>query len=161
MAFKFSQRSLDRIEGIDINLEEVVHRALSVSTVDFGVTCGLRTAAEQEALFERGATKVKTSLHQVGAAVDVVAYVDGVHSWEHRHYIAIATAFAWAAVEKGLPMRWGAAWTTKDIRFALASPDGLVKARTDYITKRQAQGRTPFIDAPHFEAPLLDGTPRR
>lgn len=155
MSFKFSERSLSRLAGVDLYLEEVVHRALSVSTVDFAVTCGLRTAEEQEALFEAGATKVRTSLHQVGAAVDVVAYVDGGYSWEHRHYIPIATAFAWAAVEKGLPLRWGAAWSTPDIRAALADPEGLVKARTQYIAKRQSQGKTPFIDAPHFEAPHL------
>ena len=151
MAFKFSAASEARLEGVSVDLQQVADRALSVSSVDFGITCGLRTQAEQDALFERGATQTRRSQHTVGHAVDVAAWVDGAFSWEHRHYANIAIAFAWAAVEKGCPIRWGAAWTTPDIRFALARPDGLVEARRAYVEKRTKQGRKPFVDAVHFE----------
>ena len=43
MAFKLSQRSLDRLEGFKPDLVNVVKRAIELTTVDFGVIEGVRT----------------------------------------------------------------------------------------------------------------------
>ena len=43
MAFKLSQRSLDRMEGVDERMIAVVKYAITETKVDFGVICGLRT----------------------------------------------------------------------------------------------------------------------
>ena len=54
----------------------------------------------------------------------------------------------WAADDIGVPIRWGAAWHIADIR----EWDGTMEdAMNDYIDTRRAEGRRPFIDAPHFE----------
>ena len=41
MTFSLSQRSLDKLAGVDQRLVNVVKRAIQITTVDFGVTCGL------------------------------------------------------------------------------------------------------------------------
>ena len=55
MGFKLSSRSIDRLGGIDSGLITVVNTAIDMTKVDFGVTCGMRTLAEQEALVAKGA----------------------------------------------------------------------------------------------------------
>ena len=43
MSFKLSKRSLDKLEGVNHNLVNVVHKAIELTKVDFGVVYGLRT----------------------------------------------------------------------------------------------------------------------
>ena len=50
MTFKLSKRSLSRLEGVNPDLVRVVHRAIQITPVDFGVTCGVRTLEEQKSL---------------------------------------------------------------------------------------------------------------
>ena len=74
MTFSLSQRSLEKLAGVDQRLVDVVKRAIQITTVDFGVTCGLRTQAEQERLFAMGASQIKDGgTHVAGRAVDLVA----------------------------------------------------------------------------------------
>jgi len=47
--FKLSQRSLDRLEGVDKQLIKVVKTAIQLTKVDFGVLQGRRTHEEQQA----------------------------------------------------------------------------------------------------------------
>lgn len=148
MAFHLSKGSLKRLEGVDETLVQVVHRAIAITEVDFGVSCGLRTIEEQRKLYASGASKTLESKHLDGEAVDLVAYVNGNVSWELPVYDEIATAVALAARELDLGIRWGAAWHLPDIRYWEKSFE---EAYTDYIDLRRAEGKVPFIDAPHFE----------
>ena len=152
MAFKLSQRSLSRLEGVDDALVAVTELAIQYTAVDFGVTSGVRTAEEQHELFKRGASQCdgykKKSKHQSGLAVDVVGYIGPKISWEVSVYDDIADAFKKAANELGVSLRWGAAWHISDI----TAWQGTMKdAMNDYIDLRRGQGKRPFIDAPHFE----------
>ncbi len=54
MSFKLSQRSLDKLKGVDPKLVSVVQRAILLTKIDFGVTYGLRTVEEQEKLVAAG-----------------------------------------------------------------------------------------------------------
>ena len=45
--FSLSQRSIERLDGVDDRLVDVVCRAIEITTVDFGVTEGLRTIETQ------------------------------------------------------------------------------------------------------------------
>ena len=54
MAFKLSQRSLDKLNGVHPDMVAVVKRAIELTDVDFGVTYGVRTLAEQEELYNSG-----------------------------------------------------------------------------------------------------------
>ena len=146
--FKLSQRSLDKLDGVKPELVEVVKRAIELTTVDFGVIEGLRTEEQQKALVEKGASQTMKSKHLTGNAVDLMAYVGGRGCWELNVYDEIADAVKAAAKELGTPIRWGAAWTVSDLRDWEGTAEEAMNA---YIDIRRAEGRRPFIDAPHFE----------
>tara|TARA_B110000211_G_scaffold143375_1_gene163647 strand:+ start:235 stop:651 length:417 start_codon:yes stop_codon:yes gene_type:complete len=134
--------------GIEPDLIEMVKTAITLTKVDFGVTCGMRTLAEQEALVAKGASKTMKSKHLEGRAVDLVAYVGSNVTWSLNMYDDLADAMAEASRKHGIPLKWGAAWTIGNI----ADYQGTMEdAMNDYVDLRRSQGRRPFIDAPHFE----------
>ena len=148
MSFKLSSRSEGRLEGINPQLIEVVKTAITLTKVDFGVTCGMRTVEEQEKLVASGASQTMKSKHLEGRAVDLVAYIGPNVTWSLNKYDEIADAMAAAAKQKGVALKWGAAWTVGNI----ADWDGSMEdAMNAYVDVRRSQGRRPFIDAPHFE----------
>src|SRR3954463_3129791 len=112
MTFAFSQRSLDHLEGVHKDLVRVMHAALAISPVDFGISEGLRTPQRQKELFAAGKSQTMHSRHIVGKAVDFMAYVDGVGTWDDRYYIEIAAAIKRAAFTLGVPVVWGGDWST-------------------------------------------------
>jgi peptidoglycan L-alanyl-D-glutamate endopeptidase CwlK len=149
--YQLSQRSLDKLEGVDDRLVKIVCRAIELTDVDFGVIQGLRTEEEQRALVEKGASQTMKSKHLEGKAVDLMAYVAGKGCWELNVYDNIADAMQQAATEEGVQIRWGAAWNIADIR----EWDGTMEeAMNHYVDTRRSEGKRPFIDAPHFE--LMD-----
>ena len=149
--YQLSQRSLDKLEGVDERLVKIVCRAIELTDVDFGVIQGLRTEEEQKALVAKGASKTMKSKHLEGKAVDLMAYVEGRGCWELSVYDNIADAMQQAATEEGVQIRWGAAWNIADIR----EWDGTMEeAMNYYVDTRRSEGKRPFIDAPHFE--LMD-----
>jgi len=148
MTFKLSQRSLDKLEGVDERLIAVVDYAISVTKVDFGVICGLRTIEEQRELVSSGVSKTMNSKHLEGRAVDLMAYIGSRASWELSVYDEIADAMKEGAFSEGVAIRWGAAWNLPDIR---AWTGTMEEAMNDYIDLKRYEGKRPFIDAPHFE----------
>ena len=153
MAFKLSQRSLSKLEGVHPKLVAVVKRAIETTDVDFGVTYGVRTVEEQEKLVAAGRSQTMKSKHLVqdtgySHAVDVVAYDGSDVVWELNVYDDICDAFKEAAIEHGVAIKWGAAWSEGDIRTYEGTAED---AMNNYIDLRRSQGRRPFIDGPHFE----------
>jgi peptidoglycan L-alanyl-D-glutamate endopeptidase CwlK len=153
MAFKLSKRSLDKLKGVHPDLVAIVKRAIEITSVDFGVTFGVRTVEEQERLVATGRSQTMNSKHLIQAdgfahAVDLVAYVDGNVTWELNVYDNICDAMGKAAEERGVAVKWGAAWSEGDIRFYKGTAED---AMNEYIDLRRSQGRRPFIDAPHYE----------
>jgi len=125
---KFSVSSLNVLNGVDMRLKEIAHRALELSRVDFGIPSngGLRTAEEQNSLYHGGKSQLdgyeKKSYHQTGKALDVYAYFDGKASWDKSHLSMVACAMLQAANELGYNLKWGGHWVN-------------------------------FVDMPHFEIP--------
>ena len=153
MAFKLSSRSLGKLEGVNELLVDTVKRAIEVSKVDFGVIYGVRSLEEQEKLYKSGRSQTMRSKHLIqedgtSHAVDLMAYDGSDPSWEMAMYDDIADAMKAAAKEKGAKIRWGAAWTVDNIA---EWDNSMQEAMNDYIDTRRKSGRTPFIDAPHFE----------
>ena len=148
MAFKLSERSLARLEGVEDSMRAVTELAIEYTKIDFGVTCGLRTIEEQKELVEDGASQTMNSKHIPGLAVDVVAYIGPRVSWEVNLYDDIADVFKIAAIELGTGIRWGAAWHIPDIREWNGTME---EAMNSYVDTRRKEGKRPFIDAPHFE----------
>jgi len=147
MSFKLSQRSLDRLKGLDQDLIDVVQRAIDITEIDFGVSEGLRTLERQKELVEKGASQTLKSKHLSGKAVDLVAYIGPRVSWELKVYDDIADAMRQAAKELDVTLRWGAAWHKNLTDTDMPSEDLM----NEYIDLRRSQNRRPFIDAPHFE----------
>ena len=153
MSFRLSQRSMDRLEGVHPDMTAVVERAIQLTEVDFGVTQGVRTLEEQKANVAAGRSQTMASKHLLqddgfSHAVDVVAYVGPDVSWELNLYDDICDAFAQAAREIEVAIKWGAAWSEGDIR---TYPGTAEDAMMAYVDLRRSQSRRPFIDAPHFE----------
>jgi peptidoglycan L-alanyl-D-glutamate endopeptidase CwlK len=148
MSFHLSQKSLDKLVGIDPKLAQVVKLAIDYTKVDFGVTEGLRTIEKQREYFEAGKSQTMSSKHIDGKAVDLVAYVGGTVCWELNVYDDLADAMKAAAIELAVPIRWGAAWNIPDIR---AWRGTMEEAMNYYIDERRKQNKRPFIDGPHFE----------
>ena len=49
--FKLSQRSFQKLVGVDQQLVETVKKAIELTKIDFGVIYGVRNIEEQEKLF--------------------------------------------------------------------------------------------------------------
>lgn len=111
---RFSARSFNHLAGVRPELVVLAYHALTLSTVPFQITDGIRTRAEQEKLLAEGKSQTLKSRHLTGHAVDVVAIVDGKVTWDWQHYETIADAFARASSETGIPIEWGGDWKFRD-----------------------------------------------
>jgi peptidoglycan L-alanyl-D-glutamate endopeptidase CwlK len=110
MAFKFSQKSLDRLKGVHPDLVRVIKRALSLSTVDFTVLEGLRTKERQKQLVASGASQTMNSRHITGHAVDIAPLDNGAVSWAWPLYNKLAPFVKEAAKLENVPIEWGGDW---------------------------------------------------
>ena len=137
-----------RLAGVNEDMVKVVTTAITLSKIDFGVICGLRTIEEQRELVAKGASKTMKSKHIDGKAVDLMAYIGSRSSWELNLYDDIADAMKIAADEHDVQIRWGAAWHIPDLR---EWDSTMQDAMNEYVDLRRSQGRRPFIDGPHFE----------
>ena len=133
MAFNLSQKSLDKMNGVDERLQRVVKRAIQLTKQDFMVLEGVRTKEQCMINYGKGRTAAQcvakgvpaqyanpnaakvtwlndpfASKHVSGKAVDLVPYpVD----WNDlKKFDAIAKAMLQAAKELNVPIRWGADW---------------------------------------------------
>ncbi len=110
MSFTFSARSEQRLQGVHADLVRVVRRALTLSSVDFTIVEGLRTAARQKQLVASGASKTLNSRHLTGHAVDVAPVIAGQVRWDWPPFHDIAAAMKRAAQEEGVAIVWGGDW---------------------------------------------------
>jgi peptidoglycan L-alanyl-D-glutamate endopeptidase CwlK len=65
MTFRLSDRSLDRLKGVHPDLVATVKRAIELTTVDFGVTEGVRDFERQKKLVAEGRSQTMNSKHQM------------------------------------------------------------------------------------------------
>ena len=110
--FRFSARSLAKLEGVHPDLVRVVHRALELSKVDFSIVEGLRTVERQKELLASGASRTMNSRHITGHAVDLAPFIAGQIRWDWPPFYDIAKAMKAAAAELNVPIIWGGDWTT-------------------------------------------------
>jgi len=110
MTYRLSQRSLDRLVGVHPDLVRVVKHAISITSVDFAVLEGVRSAERQQKLVLAGASQTMNSRHLTGHAVDLGAYVAGEIRWDWPLYHKIAAAMVEAARSLDVPLVWGGTW---------------------------------------------------
>ncbi len=108
-AFKFDAKSVKEIATVHPQLQALCHRALAISTVDFKILQGIRTAAEQLKAFNGGFSKIKSGgRHQFGCAIDfmVIDPSTGKATFEKPMlYAKVREAFRTAAGGEGIPIR--------------------------------------------------------
>lgn len=140
--FVFGSRSLELLATVKPELQALARRALSLSTVDFGVVQGNRTHDDQARLYGQGRTqsqmrdmglpaeyaqptadKVTWTLHSNhigGNAIDVCPWADGHYEWDNDGKLGlwpkIADAFKRASQQLDTPVYWGGDWTGKKDR---------------------------------------------
>lgn len=130
--YRFGKSSAARLGTCHMDLIDIFCEAIESSPIDFGISSGMRTSEEQNALFNDGLSKcdgyVKKSKHQSGLAVDIFAYVDGKASYDVRHLCMLAGHIIGTANRLGFELRWGGDWDSD----------------------RNLDDQS-FIDMPHFE----------
>lgn len=123
--FKFSDKSKERMRGVDDDLQRVFNYALTISPIDFGIPedGGVRTAERQNMLHKTFKDGKRLSAcdgyddisrHQDGDALDFYAYVDGKASWNPMHLALVAAAILTAASHLGVAIEWGGFFGAKD-----------------------------------------------
>ena len=110
--FKFSKRSYERMKDVHPDLIKVAELALKYSTIDFGISEGLRSLETQKEYVNRGVSMTMNSRHLTGHAIDVYAYIGGSARWEWPLYAEINRAFDRAADELKIDITWGGDWTS-------------------------------------------------
>ena len=127
--YKLSERSLKNLEHIHPDLVKVIKEAIKNSPVDFTITDGLRTTAEQQALYAKGRTVAGTrvtqkngttnkSNHQakgdgLGYAVDLYSFYDGkVQVDDDKKLKVIAEHIKAVAKDLKINIEWGGDWKT-------------------------------------------------
>lgn len=110
--FTFSKRSLDKMIGVHPDLQRVMRRAITQSSVDFAIMEGLRTKERQAQLYAAGASQTLKSRHITGHAVDVAAFIGKDIRWDWPLYVTIAKHVKAAAMKLNIPIVWGGDWRT-------------------------------------------------
>ena len=125
--YQWGQTSLSRMKGLDEKLVRVLFRAIRIASrkkdgIDMSIPQlgGVRTADEQNKLFENGFSKCdgydKKSYHQSGKAVDVIPYIKGGNVYslpsEEQEVLfgKVAVCMLEAAAMEGVKLNWGGNW---------------------------------------------------
>ena len=157
MGYKFGTKSISRLKGVHPDLVEVFKDAIEISTIDFGISCGVRTKSEQARLVASGASKTMNSKHipqevdGFSHAIDIFCYLDGRLSWELPCYWKAGDAILKASRDKGVKLRWGACWHIYNLLHLDHHKKSCEELCMEYTDLRRSQGKTPFIDSPHWE----------
>lgn len=110
--FSFSKASLDKMNGVNPKLVNLMKEAIKNSPYDFGITEGIRTLKRQKELLAQGKTKTLKSYHLVGKAVDIKVYVNGEVTWDFKYYKEVANHIKEVAKKLGYVITWGGDWKT-------------------------------------------------
>ena len=129
--YRFSSRSLDRLEYVNPTLIAILKDAIKDSPYDFGIPRdgGFRTFHRQAELYARGRTTkdlidkgitgvegrpdksritwTLKSYHMTGNAVDIYAYIEGSASWNMEYLEPIARHLIKVAEKHGVILNWG------------------------------------------------------
>jgi peptidoglycan L-alanyl-D-glutamate endopeptidase CwlK len=130
LTYVIGPASRAKLVGVDPFMVRVVERAILITPIDFRVICGVRTRAEQAALYAQGRTlpgKIVTwtlnSRHipdprtGLGCAVDLLP---APYDWKIEDdrstpeqddaFVKLAQVMFRAAADAGVRIRWGANW---------------------------------------------------
>ena len=157
MSFKFGSRSLREQKGVHPDLVELCNLTIDLSPVDFGVFDGIRTASEQNQLYQRRASQIdgfsRIGKHQkqldgFGHAVDLVPWINSKFVWDWDAIYLICETLVEQARILEVTIRWGGCWGHIPINDLAGSPENWVTA---YVKRKLDAGKRAFNDGPHYE----------
>jgi peptidoglycan L-alanyl-D-glutamate endopeptidase CwlK len=119
-----------------MELRQVCLEAFKTVPFDVIVLEGFRTKERQDKLYKEGATKVRTSRHESGYAIDIAPYPIDWDDWSR--FKTLADHMYAAAKKLGVTIRWGGNWSRID-------------SNQPYPPLKP--GAKKLIDGPHFEIP--------
>ena len=114
MVYKLSQSSLNKLKGVHPKLVQLVLIAIKTSPIDFCVTCGVRSLADQQKAFKEKRSKcdgiINKSNHQVksdglGHAVDIAPLP--INYNDIKKFDALAVHIKKIAKDLKINIRWG------------------------------------------------------
>lgn len=122
--YKFSRSSEKRLMYLHTNLQKFFIELLKISPYDFSISQGVRSAEEQNKLYQQGRTtsgkiitncdgyKIK-SKHQVksdgfGYAGDIAIFINGKATWEEKYYKEVARTGR--VLMQKYNIEWGGDW---------------------------------------------------
>lgn len=122
--FKFSRNSEKKLQYLHPNLQKFFRELIKISPYDFSITQGVRTAVEQNKLYQQGRTvpgKIVTncdgyklkSNHQtksdgLGHAGDIAVLINNKITWEEKYYKEVANVGR--ELMKKYNIEWGGDW---------------------------------------------------
>lgn len=136
---------MKRLEGLHHDLICIVMQAAAISPVQFVITEGLRSIAEQRAKVAAGKSQTMLSRHITGHAIDFAPIVEGKADYSWATIFQVVDAFREAAEELGHPIRWGGCW---QIMNAPAQ-----EMFDEYVESKRQLHEKPFLDGVHIELP--------
>ena len=116
---QWGKKSIERLDGLDPLLRQVLDRALSYQILDISIIQTVRSKEEQDEYFRTGKSKVKwpngkhnvTEDSPLAKAADVAPYIPGRGvSWNKLHCCVLAGIILAAAKEEEVAIRWGGNW---------------------------------------------------
>ncbi|MGI9451954.1 MAG: M15 family metallopeptidase [Geminicoccaceae bacterium] len=116
-----------------------------MTSIDFGIVSGVRSASEQGILVDTGKSQTMDSRHLTGHAIDFAPYWNGRYLFSWPFYYPIAQAFMRASMETNIHVTWGGAWGVN-----LWECHSIQEAQSNYI-RSVKPGKEPFFDGGHIE----------
>ena len=116
--FKFSNKSLEKLNSVDPKLKFLAEEVLKISPIDFSITCSLRKKEEQEQLVKEGKSKTIYSKHLLGKAIDILPCKEKYN--QSKDIFILVGLFIAVAKQLNIKIRVGALWdynSTKDNNF--------------------------------------------
>ncbi len=151
--YNFSKRSLDFLVGIHPDLVNFMKELIKISPYDFRITDGVRTAEQQNKIYQQGRTiiydkigkklpkiswcdgYIKKSKHQVktdgyGYAIDIAVLLKVenkiVAKWDYKYYKDIYEAAKRNGLIDKYNIVWGGNWQQVDsVHFQLGNADNI------------------------------------
>lgn len=120
--FKWGNKSIEKMSGVNVLLVECATRALRKSDHDMTIPWrgGVRTAEQQKEIFEEGNSKCdgydKKSYHQSGNALDVIPTGRAPYTnYRALNHFAQKMYEAWQDMvregkDEGFTLQWGGLW---------------------------------------------------
>lgn len=108
--YRFSNRSLKNLKGVDAKLVILAGLMLNISPYDFVITEGLRTKERQKFLVKTGKSQTMNSKHITGHAIDIAILINGKVTWDLKYYKEFAYEFKKLAKLLNFNVTWGGDW---------------------------------------------------